>query len=259
MIKLRNSAICTLTAALLALPSLAAAGGHATLLADSEERSAEMKIEYDGELARMQTDRNPDSYFIVRGSKAYAVSEQDGNASVFDLNQVAEMMQGRGGPGARFGGGGMGGRFGGDRAKVNLDVAEITGLNATGKEETVAGIKGEIYTLNYKDSEGNALTTDAVLSSNAKAREFTAAMLQIGGAMREKMAGDGERRIAGASALWQQIQDEKLGLLRFGPHFKVLALDSETPASARFELPGPVTPINNMRDLLQLRGLRAAQ
>jgi len=252
-----------------AFPALTFAAGHAQVSVQSTEKSAHMNIEYNGSLARMQTEEKPNSYFIVKDAHAYAVAKDDGETKVFDMNQVATVLESRrsggGGGGGllggRFRGGGGGGGFGGgrfgDRPKINLDVAEVKSLKDTGKTETIAGIQGNLYTLEYLDHEGNAKTTDAVLSKDSKAREFTKTMYAIATTLRDEMGtGEAQNKVAGTGALWKQIDEQGLGLLRFGQGLTVSKLDDSTPDKSRFELPAAVTPINSMMDLRQLKILR---
>ena len=262
--RLRLSALAF--AACSAFPALTFAAGHAQVSVQSPDKSAHVNIEYDGSLARMQTEEKPNSYFIVKDAHAYAVAKDDGETKVFDMNQVATVLESRrgGGGGGMLGGrfrGGGGGGFGGgrfgDRPKINLDVAEVKSLKDTGKTETVAGVQGNIYTLEYLDHEGNTKTTDAVLSKDSKAREFTQTMYSIGTTLRDEMGnGEGQNKVAGTGALWKQIDDQGLGLLRFGQGLTVSKLDDSKPDKSRFELPAAVTPINSMMDLRQLKILR---
>lgn len=183
--------------------SLALAAGSATIANDD---GSTVQIEYDGDRVRLELPEG-DGYMVVRDGRMYSVSGD----TVFDVSSVFEMFA----------------------DQISLDPADevevLHELRPTGRTETIAGVRGEVYIVDYTDENGQRAEEEVVLSSDRRAVELREAF--------ETMAR------AVASATDQAPQKELTeafgdrGVLRFGDSMKVSSLSDRRPAAARFDLP----------------------
>jgi hypothetical protein len=102
----------------------------------------------------------------------------------------------------------------------------------TGKSETVAGYKGEVYTLTWRDNKGTH-TEDAVLSSHKDVREFFGAWMHLA----KSLASSVGQEIALDKTVWDFLEREGKGVLRLGEEFRVLSIEARKVDANRFVLP----------------------
>ena len=105
-------------------------------------------------------------------------------------------------------------------------------MKATGKKETVAGIKGEIYELEWIEN-GEKRHDELVLTKDKKARAYTRAWMN---AIRVMQKAGPQQEIKG-DHLIARLDKKKLGLLRLGDRFELKSIKSGSPDVARFEVP----------------------
>lgn len=194
------------------------ASGIAVLQGENAQDSR-IEIEYlDAGKVRMNVPdkQGGDSYMLVLDGKTYMVSNSGGKTMVMDLAQLGSMASGFG---VNMGGG--------DSFKQ-----ELVKYNKTGKSETVAGYKGKIYTLTWRDSKGTH-TADAVLSSHKNVREFSEAWMH----MAEAMANSMGQKITSDKSIWSFLEREGKGVLRLGDDFRVVSIESKNIDANRFVLP----------------------
>ena len=98
---------------------------------------ATMTFEYQGDKLRMNTAQSPDSYMVLRDGHVYIVSRANGQLMVIDAYQAMGMF------GDMIG-----------AAAPDMVSGEVISLEATGRMEERAGIRGEIYQLRYIAEEG---------------------------------------------------------------------------------------------------------
>lgn len=239
-------------AALLALPLAAQAGGVARLQAQSaaDGRGGEFTIEFDDDGQARIAGGAGNGYLLVRGGRAYSVRDDGGTPVVHDLAQVAGLVRNSPLAGRRGEGGG---RFGGRAPQFTGDLASFGDAKATGREETVAGLTGQVYLLDYTATDGRPRQVEMVISTAPQAREFSAAMRRIG---QQMQAAFGKAAPAGARVLWDWLDRQQAGLLRLGDAVQVHELQDITPPTERFALPAAVTQVESLRDLRGLRGAR---
>jgi len=194
-----------------ALPALA---GTATITAGGEGQS--MTFEYAGDdLLRMST--SEDTYMLVRDNTLFIVGDEGGEPMVFN---ASSMMRG----------------FSGmiQQAAPAATTNEFVSLEKTGRSETVAGIKGDVYLLTMLE-EGTERTEEVVMTKDERAIEFRDALFMMA---RATMAAlDNPQSKANSEEMEARLRDTGLGILRVGSEMTVSRISGETVAAARFELP----------------------
>jgi len=198
----------------LTLPlALPAAAGTATI-ASSEGDT--MTFEYrDDALLRVGVEDS--SYMLVRDNTLYIVSYEGDEPMVID---ASSMMKG----------------FSGmvQQAAPSATTAEFVSLEKTGRSETIAGIKGEVYMLSTRQ-DGEESTQEVVMSDDERAIEFRDALFVMGQAA---MDAFGEYQLRDDNKdVQKQLADMNLGVLRVGQEMTVKEISSDSVAAARFELP----------------------
>ena len=203
------------------------ASGVATIQGKNPQDST-MQVEYmDGGKLRMNVPKKEgrDSYMLLLDGKTYVVSKSGGQTMVMDMAQLGSMARGMGVD--------MGG---GDSFKQ-----ELMSYSKTGKSETVAGYKGSVYTLTWRDSKGTH-TADAVLSGHKNVREFSEAWME----MAEAMANSMRQQIITDKSIWSFLEREGVGVLRLGEDFRVVSIEPGTVDANRFVLPAEPMKMPNM-------------
>ena len=168
----------------------------------------------DENTVRLEPEGQP-GYMLVRGEKSYSVTSAGGQMMVIDMGQMMSMA-------------GSAGASGGAEAPTIADAQSVGSIESTGREETVAGIDGEVYEIHWTDASGESHVDEAVLSDEPLLREMTAAFQAFGRAL----ASEGARH-----PLNEALASRGLGTLRFGDRFEVTSISDETPPDGHFELP----------------------
>ncbi|MEE4278809.1 MAG: hypothetical protein V2I82_10130, partial [Halieaceae bacterium] len=185
-------------------------------------------FEYNRTMLRMGSD--DDGYAVVRDGSFYVVSMNDGQPIVMD---AGSMMKGMG-------------DFSAYAAPTDL-TSEFLGLEKTGRSETVAGVKGEVYELRFKDGNGDERTEEIVLSEDARAREFRDAlflMLEVVSSLTESDAYDASRSIQ------SQLTEMDAGVLRYGEDMRLTSIDSDSVEASRFDLPAEPMNLQGLGSML---------
>ena len=193
--------------------ALPAAAGTATIASSDGEA---MTFEYRGDdLLRVGV--ADESYMLVRDNTLYVVSMNNGEPMVIN---ASSMMKG----------------FSGmvQQAAPPATTADFVSLEKTGRAETVAGIRGDVYLLTTEE-DGRAQTRELVMSDDARAIEFRDAMFIMGHAAMEAL--DDYPRPDDDKDVQKQLEAMNLGVLRVGEDMTVTSLSGDNVAAARFELP----------------------
>lgn len=204
-----------------------ATAGTAVIEAGSGSDTTRMSLEFRSGLLRMQPQSSEDGTIIVRDGKVYTVA----SGMVMELGSMMNQLGGammNSAPGA-----------GPD------DVGRFVSLTSTGRSETVAGIKGEVFEVKYEDGDGKLTTEQMVLTRDARAREMREAMeamsLHMRAAVQRPETAE-EKKLAAAFS--------EYGVLRYGSDFRVVSLTDQNPPLSRFELPAEPTQMPNLGELL---------
>lgn len=155
-----------------------------------------------------------DSYMLIRDAKAYTVAVRNGKTHVMDMASLGGMAKNMG----------IG-------SSNNFDQ-ELLEVKKTGRKETVAGYKGDVYSLTWRDQKGTH-TSDAVLSSHRNVREFSNAWMNMARIMASSVSGEP----ISDTSIWNFLATEDKGMLRFGNDFVVTSIVSKDINKNRFILP----------------------
>jgi hypothetical protein len=201
---------------LLSVPALA---GKAMVETADGDR---MMMEYDpygSGNVRMGMPGDQQGYMLVNDGILYLVSYDGGKPVVM---YAAVMMK----------------RLGATMAKMTPGAAEeLVSIEATGRNERVAGIDGEVYVATTRTNDGKETTRELVLSDDERAVALMQGMLNFTDAGMEAVdeAAFEEEQ---SQTLQRFLDMEQLGLLRAGDDFAVTALSAEQVPESRFALPG---------------------
>ncbi len=183
----------------------------------------QMKFEYAGDDQLRVNLEQQDSYMVLRDGQIYMVMKSDGQTMVVSLNQTMSMF------GAQA-----------DAANPSTVEGKLLSLEPTGRSETVAGIKGEVYDVRFIDHEGKERSSDIVLAKDPRAVEFQRALFT----MTSSMARAAGEQVEGPEELQRRLTKMNMGTLRFGRDMWVTAITDRDIDPARFVLPAEPTDMS---------------
>jgi len=219
---------------LLLLATSANASGIATFKGMDGEEPYTLSLEYLNQTTSridMKSKSDATGYLLFNDRQAQVVSSYQGNTLVLDLASMNQMAQSLG----------VMKILGIDSETLLVQFFEIV---ATGKMETVAGIDGEVYKINW--SRNNVKQQDElVLSRSRLAWEYTAAWMD---ALDVISKASPSIDIKG-DELMAKVKKDKLGVLRFGNRFQLVSAQSKAINPARFVAPDTSFDIQGISDL----------
>ena len=165
-----------------------------------------MVVEYEGDNVRMTTGSD-DSYMLLKGEEVYMVSREDDQWSVIP---IGEFM------------GAMAKGFASQGLFEGIGEAEF---EQTGRRETVAGIRGEVFRIKQDNRE-----YEAVMSRDKDVAAATDAMMSIF----TTMAGQMEVSDTWGSEMkgWGMLSSNE-----GSGEFTLVSIDTSRSSAERFELP----------------------
>ncbi|MDN3524623.1 hypothetical protein QWY79_05010 [Halomonas sabkhae] len=197
----------------LAVATPVLADGQATLQAHSNQGSVDMKVRWAGDKLRMDfPDQSQAGFMLLREGKGYMVTQMQGQTMVMDMAKMKEMAENMGGGQAE--------------TMTGQQAQQVDSLEATGGTETIAGLEGEVYNIQWTDKSGTRHDDELVLTDDAQVREMMAAFHDY----QRSMTGEPD-------PIATELQDRELGMLRFGDRFQLAELSDSTPDATIFELP----------------------
>ena len=209
---------------LVAISAQVHAGAAATFQTGADASAPQATLEYsDDAQMRMGVPGQPGSYILVRDNNAYIVSQpSQGSAVVMDLGAMVKMM----------------GESWSESVNSVQSAPEgmttFVSLEDTGRNETVAGIRGDVFILTYKDEQGNTQSDELVLTRDDDVREMTVALFQMG---QQMGAALGAEDASGNDEFHREMAAQQRGVLRMGSSFRLVEIDSKGPGAGRFDLP----------------------
>ena len=218
-------ALALLTA--LAAAPIATAGTATMQSADG----ASATFEYNSTMLRMGAGDDSAGYTVVRDGSFYVVSMNNGQPMVMDAGSMLRSMA----PDLA------------NAAPSDLS-SEFLGLKKTGRSETVADVKGDVYELRFKDENGREQSEEIVLSDDRRALEFRDALFLM---MDVAATLTSNENVKAGRSIQAELLNIDLGVLRYGNEMRLTSIDSARVDPARFEL--PAEPMN-MQDLGKMFG-----
>lgn len=226
---LRNSRL--LSALIMAvLPMLTLAAGTATIEGKSIEDNGAITVMWqdDGVMRINMDPTSSDNYMLLRDGKIYNVFNNEGQPMVMEMSGMMKAF----------------GAMAKDAQNGEQMIpAGIESVEATGKSETVAGIKGHVYKVTVIDTDGTKKTDDAVFSSDATATEMTRIYM-------ETMLSVFD--LSDPESFLKELPDNERGLLRYGKDFYLTSISDQAPAADEFTLPAQPSNFADMLKNLQL-------
>ncbi len=226
------------------LSAVALAYAHAGLAGSATVESGNMDImvfEYaDGDKLRLNTQQD-NTYMIVRDNTLYAVSYNNGQPMVVN---ASTMMKGFANMAKMT-----------DQAAPSGATAEVVSIEATGSKETVAGITGEIHEITTRE-DGREVTQEVVMSSDARALEFRDALFTMVRATTDTMDEELQKN---SDDFRNRLGEMNMGILRYGTEMKISAIDGDTVAASRFELPAKPVDMNDLGGMMGAFGGASGQ
>ncbi|EPC02126.1 hypothetical protein L861_05045 [Litchfieldella anticariensis FP35 = DSM 16096] len=187
------------------------ADGKATIATSDTQNDMQMVIHWTDDSMRMDFPAQQQGYMLMRDGKGYMVTEQAGQPIVMDMAMLKGMTE----------------AMGEEANAVNANQAKsVESLEATGEKETVAGIEGDVYRIQWTDHGGNAHDDQMVLSDEPLGREMLQAFQSY-----VQIVMDEPDPIGTA------LLERDLGMLKFGDKFRVVEMADASPEAAMFELP----------------------
>ncbi len=192
-----------------------------------------MKFEYDGgDLLRVNMGEE-DAYMIRRDNTMYMVSNADGQLMVVDMSQALNMFAGMA-----------------QGATPGTVEGKLLSLKATGRKETVAGIKGEVYAARFIDDKGKERSAELVLAKDRRAVDFQRAMF----GMMSSMAAAASADTSAAKAMQKQLSSMNMGVLRYDDEMWVANISDRKIDASRFELPAEPMDLSALGGIMGAAG-----
>lgn len=207
-----------LAVAVAALPAAALADIVGTYQAGAAKERQTMTISYkDDNSIRMDVGNN--SWMLVTGSKAYMVTQDDGETTVIDIDSLPKFAMPKGKP----------------VAKADGKEPKVV-INKTGRTETIAGIKGDVYDIRV-DNERH----EVVLSTDKKAQVLNKAFMALSKRMAQSLGADMSAQLELAS---REAQKHGYGgLLRSNQDFVLQSLKETALPASHYALPKGAAPM----------------
>lgn len=201
------------------LPLVAMAAGTATIKADNGKIVKASWL--NPETVRVDRNSKP-GYMLLRDGRVYSVTQDNGQPRVIDMSGMIKglvsMAEGS--------------------SNKKFALPEITSMKDTGKSETVAGIKGEVYKVTAT-TNGKTQTREIVLTDNPTAVELTHVYVHTINSIAGQNMG---------SKFLNQLPEGRRGILRMGHDFTIESISGNAPSADLFKLPAKP---KSMVDFLQ--------
>ncbi len=202
---------------LLACGCAAHAGAMAAAEATVRAGERTLTVAFDGSDARVDVSGVSQGYLLLRDGRLYSVMRMNGSPVVLDAQAAAGLLGGLAWkPSPRM-------------------IGSLTGLEPTGARQTVAGRAGEVYEVSYRDLEGRDHSGQGVLGRQPEVRALTRILGQIAERLQTSAQAPGQ----GLEQVSRTLEDRGLGVLAYGPEFRVEKLTVAPLAPGRLDLPAP--------------------
>jgi hypothetical protein len=137
---------------------------------------------------------------------------------------------------------GMMNMFGQNPASATGQRAGKTRFEPTGRKETVAGYKGEVYRLIYTDASGKTREEEVVLSNHPDVKELNKSWIVLASRMSQIMGRDAAEELRQATEAAQKHGYG--GMLRSGEDMVLKSLEKTSLKDSHYQLPKGVEMVN---------------
>jgi hypothetical protein len=177
-----------------------------------------LKVSYrDKDNIRM--DAGAEGYMLVTGDKVYMVSQRDGKWTAMDMDEMGQMMK----------------LFGHQAQAATGKSAGKTSFKPTGRKETVAGYKGEVYRVIHTDSSGKKHEQEVVLSNHPDVKELNQSWVVLASRMAQIMGKDAAAELKQAT---EAAREQGVGgMIRAGDDMVLQSLEKKSLKASHYKLP----------------------
>ena len=166
-----------------------------------------------------------ENYQLLSGGRLYAVSRDNGQWQVVDMEAMAQQMRALG----------LGKIFKQPQSKGGESEDDVQ-FRATGRTETVGGIKGDVYEITVRQPSGRVESAEAVLADNDQLVTLQRAMGLL--AARHVEAWSGKAKTRAFDELSRAAQQQKRGaLLRYEQEIRLVSISADGLPDTHFQLP----------------------
>jgi hypothetical protein len=167
----------------------------------------------------VRMDAGSEGYILVSGSKAYMVTRTGGELKAMDMDEMAGMMN----------------MFGHSTPSATGSTTGKTRFEPTGRKETIAGYKGDVYRLIHTDASGRSREEEVVLSDHPDIKELGQSWIALASRMSQIMGRDAAEELRQAT----QAAREKGygGMLRSGDDMILQSLEKPSLDASHYQLP----------------------
>lgn len=177
-----------------------------------------LRVEY-RDAANFRVGTDADNYQLMLDGRLYAVAQ----GQVFDVDKMSRQIRAVGAD--TF----LAGLLGDATSDVPTDLT----VRPLGRQETVAGYRGEVYEALARTSNGEQ-RAELVVTDNADLKAVQDALLKVA---KDAVAAVGATSSPYAKPLEQVKQLRLGGLLRYGEELRLVSLDRTPIPAGRIELP----------------------
>ncbi len=173
--------------------------------------------------SHVRMDTTPDSYMLLQGKKIYIVSkDEEGKWSAMDLDQMKGMA------------GMMGGLLGKKKDATQYDMK----LKDTGKQEEIAGLKGNVYSATYYENNKAVSTNEIVFCNKKDIQKINDAWISIAAGLAQIMGQDMSQLLEKSNRL---AKENNYGvMIRMGNDMKLKSISQKSMEDSFFKLPAGV-------------------
>lgn len=182
------------------------------------DKNESFKISFrDKKHIRMEA--GPDAYILVSGDKVYMVNRTKGKWKALDMDEMSGMMK----------------MFGKGTANAKAIEGHKPHFEPTGRKETIAGYKGEVYRVTYSDASGRTNEHEMVLSDHPDIKELNQAWVSLASRMAQMTGRDTAEALERAT---QEAREKGYGgMLRSGDDMILEKLEKPSIKASYYQLP----------------------
>jgi hypothetical protein len=167
----------------------------------------------------IRMEAGPDAYILLSGDKVYMVNRTKGKWKAFDMDEMSGMMK----------------MFGKGTANAQAIEDHKPHFRATGRRETIAGYKGEVYQVTYTDSSGRTHEQEMVLSDHPDVKKLNQAWVSLASRMARMTGRDTAEALERAT---KEAREKGYGgMLRSGDDMILERIEEPIMKASYYRLP----------------------